>query len=678
MNDFEALFIEIAKEKGFVSADSLRKYRSLIQSPPGGASLSHLFVKLGLLDWNQCIEVLRLQKEAVARGRRPPPDVFQESVVSAQGDAPPSATSAPPPPQPAVGNTLELRASEIFDARRVVAPPPAGARPASEMPAADRNATILMPARDDARGTARQVSTRPTGSTPAPLRPPIADANLSVVMPAVEKRQAPPPPAVQKPPSPRDPNLTMEMSGKDLLASVRKPAAQPPGPPPPADSNRTMEMSGKDLFAALPVRPAPVPPLIPVATTILLPKREEPRPAPAAVPTPSAPASPAAAPADEEKKRAKPSGFPYAEGDEVAGCRLIRRLPGSGLARVFFAERLDNGNQVAIKLVPLENLPDEAPFRRFEVDVQAASRADHPGFVRVSRSGRTKGVHFIEMEYLPGDDLAALIKRERLGWSDALRLMRQAASALDAIAVQGVVHRDIKPSNLFLASNGDLKIADIGFAHIANYASLRGFMSGLPFYMAPEQWAGDEADARSDQYGLAAVVYELIAGRPPVEGRTHMELGRNMAAQGPTPIEHHRPDLPLWVAAIINRALSKAPDARFPNWQELIGTIDNGAAPPRPPSSHQVSAPPPTQLPADAPPAALFSVLAADPEPEIPTLAPPQTMILAPVRTARRTLLWVSVIALTFLLVFSLILFITYLIDQDAVNGLIDAVRGLF
>ena len=151
----------------------------------------------------------------------------------------------------------------------------------------------------------------------------------------------------------------------------------------------------------------------------------------------------------------------------------------------------------------------------------------------------------------------------------------QIATALDYAHRRGVVHRDVKPDNVLLDADGRAVVTDFGIALVGAeaHAGSEGVSSGTPAYMSPEQVAGDVVDARSDVYALGVVLYETLSGRLPITGATARQLMANQVSQPPVPLAAIRPELPVALAAVVERALAKDPAQRFPSAEAVDGAL---------------------------------------------------------------------------------------------------------
>jgi serine/threonine-protein kinase len=269
--------------------------------------------------------------------------------------------------------------------------------------------------------------------------------------------------------------------------------------------------------------------------------------------------------------------------------RFVSPLGRGGMAKVYLARDLVNDRDVALKILN-PDLARTVGEDRFKREIRVASRLEHPNILRVLDSGQENDLLWFTMPYVQGEDLGDLLLNESsLPLPRALAITRAVGAALDAAHAQGVVHRDIKPDNILL--EGDrVMVADFGVARAVSdmheKLTATGIVVGTPVYMSPEQAGGEkEIDGRSDQYALAGVLYEMIAGEPPFRGATpSATLMRRFGG----PPQALRPiyDIPEAVERAIFRALDKNPAARYATVSDFIVALDGtDAAPAAGPSS---------------------------------------------------------------------------------------------
>lgn len=298
--------------------------------------------------------------------------------------------------------------------------------------------------------------------------------------------------------------------------------------------------------------------------------------------------------------------------------RIVRALDHGGMGTVFEAEHVRLRRRVAVKVLAQHLAKDAHALARFNREAEIISQLQHPHVVQVTDFDTTEaGEPYLVMELLTGESLSSRLERERcLAVPDAVRIAYQVSSGLSAAHAAHIVHRDLKPANVFLASvaagQGSLvKLLDFGISKRAG--SSKGLTGeydilGTPDYMAPEQALGKTAlvDHRGDQYALAVITYEMLAGRTPFSGSDVMEVLRQVIGDEPPAIEQLAPHVPSDCGAVLRRALSKDPDLRFPSINEFADALLRSSGTSLPPPIEGFGVP--ISLPAGPPSAARPSV----------------------------------------------------------------------
>jgi serine/threonine-protein kinase len=258
------------------------------------------------------------------------------------------------------------------------------------------------------------------------------------------------------------------------------------------------------------------------------------------------------------------------------------------MATVYLAHDLRYDRPVAFKLLRPE-VSAGMNAERFRREIATAARLQHPLICSVYDSGEDEGQLWFTMPYVRGETLRARLKREkRLPVDEALRITREAAEALAHAHRAGVVHRDVKPENILLTEDGAPMLADFGIAlhidkHSGEHLTEQGHHVGTPMYMAPEQAMAERAGPMADQFALAAVCYEMLAGAPPHAGPTiHATLARRLSRAAPGG-RKFRPETPESVERALQRALAISPHDRFPSIAEFGDALEPGARVARPP-----------------------------------------------------------------------------------------------
>ena len=262
--------------------------------------------------------------------------------------------------------------------------------------------------------------------------------------------------------------------------------------------------------------------------------------------------------------------------------RIIREIGAGGMATVYLAEDLRHGREVAIKVLR-EEVAGALGADRFLREIAVTASLDHPSILPLLDSGDADGVLYYVMPFVRGESLRDRLVRERqLPVDDALDITRQVSEALAYAHERGVVHRDIKPDNILLSSTR-ARVADFGIARAltavrGDTITRTGMVVGSPSYMSPEQASGErELDGRSDEYAVACVLYEMLAGQPPFSGPTQESLLRQHLVTPPPDVTQLRPLVPAYVAAALARALAKAPADRYQSLAQFIAALQSPA-----------------------------------------------------------------------------------------------------
>jgi serine/threonine protein kinase len=257
--------------------------------------------------------------------------------------------------------------------------------------------------------------------------------------------------------------------------------------------------------------------------------------------------------------------------------RVIRRLGVGGTATVFLArdERLER--EVAVKRIHGAEVTAETALRlQREARIMASLR--HPNLVTVFDMITDADDLLLIMEYVPGRTLAEVFAGGRLEWERTLALLAPVAAALDEAHRQGVVHRDLKPSNILVASNGIVKLADLGLATAAEITRITppGAILGTPAYMAPEQARPEPCTQAVDIYALATIVFEALSGARPRSGRTVLAILAQATQEPPADLRKHRPGTPAAVAEVLMQGMSADPHDRQPTASQLLAELAAG------------------------------------------------------------------------------------------------------
>jgi tRNA A-37 threonylcarbamoyl transferase component Bud32 len=259
---------------------------------------------------------------------------------------------------------------------------------------------------------------------------------------------------------------------------------------------------------------------------------------------------------------------------------LLRRLIGAGrMGKVYEADQRGSSRAVAVKFLRKPFRPVADVVRRFIGEARTVAKLEHPNIVGTQGLGRTPGgSYFIVMELVNGSNLAVLASRRPIAVVEAVGWVVDACHALEHAHDRGIVHCDVKPANLLCDGHGRVRVTDFGLARsLAENNPWAAEVEGTAPFMAPEQtsrWWGP-IDARTDVYGLGAVLFTLLTGRPPFVGRTIPDvLAQVVSATPVTAASVLRPGLPEPLSAICAASLAKAPEERFASARELRATLE--------------------------------------------------------------------------------------------------------
>lgn len=265
-------------------------------------------------------------------------------------------------------------------------------------------------------------------------------------------------------------------------------------------------------------------------------------------------------------------------GMSVGEFDILQELGRGGMGVVYKAYQPSLNRVVALKVLS-ETLAGDAAFvKRFQNEAMAAAQLNHAHVVAIYTVGSHDGSYYIAMEYVDGLSLSTLIDEQgRLEVADALGIARQVLQALAAAHDLGIIHRDIKPQNILVDSAGRVRVLDFGLARLPAEAAsrlteARGVLGTLA-YMAPEQCRGEESDRRTDLYAVGAVLYQMLTGRLPFQGRTPAALVQALLNDPVPDPRRLRSDLPEPVVHIVQRALAKNPADRYGSAAEMESDI---------------------------------------------------------------------------------------------------------
>jgi eukaryotic-like serine/threonine-protein kinase len=268
------------------------------------------------------------------------------------------------------------------------------------------------------------------------------------------------------------------------------------------------------------------------------------------------------------------------------GYAVTRELGGGGMSRVFVAGEIALGREVVVKVLP-SDMAAQVSIERFKREILFAARLQHPHIVPLLTAGEADGLPYFTMPYVDGETLRTRLNRTgELPVSDAVRVLREIASALAYAHERGIVHRDIKPDNVLLSA-GTAMVTDFGVAKAlvasgdvgGGTVTALGMALGTPAYMAPEQATADpNVDHRADIYAFGVVAYELLTGEAPFANRTAQQLIAAHVTETPQHLGSRRASVPASLAALVMRCLEKRPADRPQAAFDIVRALDAVAA----------------------------------------------------------------------------------------------------
>lgn len=263
---------------------------------------------------------------------------------------------------------------------------------------------------------------------------------------------------------------------------------------------------------------------------------------------------------------------------------IIKQIGAGGMGEVYLAKDTRLERKTAIKILPGSVAHDEERMQRFVREAKSASALNHPNIITIYEIGETDDTHFIATEYIEGATLRERLKSSPVNLKSALEMAIQVASALDAAHRTGIIHRDIKPENVMIRPDGLVKILDFGIAKLTekpavidleaatviNAQTQTGMIIGTAAYMSPEQARGETVDARSDIFSFGLILYEMIAGKPPFEGKNAIEIIGSILNKEPVPLSRQTAEVPHEIERIVEKTLRKDREQRYQTAKDLL------------------------------------------------------------------------------------------------------------
>jgi serine/threonine protein kinase/DNA/RNA endonuclease YhcR with UshA esterase domain len=276
--------------------------------------------------------------------------------------------------------------------------------------------------------------------------------------------------------------------------------------------------------------------------------------------------------------------------------KLLEPLGAGGMGAVYLCEHIYMRRHVAVKVLPPDKLKDPSTVERFYREARAVASLDHPNIVRaydIDREERGREpLHYLVMEYVDGASLQEIVARKgAMTPVRAAHYVKQSAQGLQHAHEAGLVHRDVKPGNLLLDRAGVVKVLDLGLArffqagkdNVTERYDEKNAILGTADYLAPEQARGDVVDIRADIYSLGATLYFLLAGKAPFEEGTITQKLLWSQMKAPKPIRELKPDVPVEMAAVLEKMMAKDAKDRYATPQAVVDALAPWTAMPIPP-----------------------------------------------------------------------------------------------
>ncbi len=276
-------------------------------------------------------------------------------------------------------------------------------------------------------------------------------------------------------------------------------------------------------------------------------------------------------------------------GSGLGRYEIVAPLGAGGMGEVYRARDPRIGREVAVKILPSHFANDSERLTRFEHEARAAGALNHPNILSIYDIGTENNVPYLVSELLQGDTLRRKLNDGPLPIRKAIDFALQIAHGLSAAHEKEIVHRDLKPENLFITKDGRIKILDFGLAKLihpevsgsqltqattATHQTEPGAVLGTVVYMAPEQVLGQKVDHQSDIFAFGSVLHEMLSGKRPFQGESHVEVMHAILKSDPPDLTQTNSNIPPGLERIIRRCLEKDPDHRFQSTSDLAFALE--------------------------------------------------------------------------------------------------------
>jgi serine/threonine protein kinase len=262
-------------------------------------------------------------------------------------------------------------------------------------------------------------------------------------------------------------------------------------------------------------------------------------------------------------------------GRRIGKLTFVKEIGRGACATVLLARYDPQGREVAVKILSDEFSGSDQQIELFVEEARRTIKLKHPNILRIFNVAVFENIYFMVMEYAPRGTLQDLLESKgRLPLDEAVRIISQAAEGLAFAEINGFVHRDIKPANLLIATDGTIKISDMGIAGLrGEQAEDEDSIYGSPHYMAPEQAMGKVASSQSDIYSLGVTFYQILTGRTPFKDTGKRSLILKHLHEKPIPVNRIVPILPKRAAEIVGFMMAKKPEERYQTFAQVLAEL---------------------------------------------------------------------------------------------------------
>ena len=268
----------------------------------------------------------------------------------------------------------------------------------------------------------------------------------------------------------------------------------------------------------------------------------------------------------------------FHEGDVLGGRYEIQKMLGmGGMGAVYKARDMEVERVVGLKVIRPDLAGNPAILARFKQELVLARQVTHKNIIRIYDLNEADGVKFITMEFIEGEDLRSILTRQgKLPPEEAVGIIQQVCAGLQSAHGEGVIHRDLKPSNIMRDPTGRVVIMDFGLARTMQGDGMTqtGMMVGTMEYMSPEQAMGKELDARSDQFAVGLIFYEMLSGFIPFHAESAIASLVKRTQERAVPLVDVDSSIPPVLSNVVSKCLERDPDARFASLQQLIDELE--------------------------------------------------------------------------------------------------------